>query len=151
MYRFLFFFLFFHVFSAQTTFYKVKKIADGDTFWIDNGTHKGEKIRLIGIDAPESRNFGIKIKQEYFGKEAKNYLKNLLKNKKVRLELDIQKTDRYGRTLAYVYLENGIFLNAHLVENGYALAYTIAPNVKFAPLFYQLQIKARRHKKGIWK
>ena len=151
MYRFLFLFVFFQVFHAQTVFYRVKRIADGDTFWIDNGTTKGEKIRLIGTDAPESRSFGIKIREEYFGKEAKIYLKNLLKNKTVRLEFDIQKKDRYGRTLAYVYLKNGTFLNAHLVENGYAIAYTIAPNVKFSTHFYQLQIKARKHKKGIWK
>ena len=82
MYRFLFFFLFFHVFSAQTTFYKVKKIADGDTFWIDNGTHKGEKIRLIGIDAPESRNFGIKITRIRMMSNTNIPLRSLLLNEK---------------------------------------------------------------------
>lgn len=52
---FFIFVCFFQVFHAQTVFYRVKKIADGDTFWIDNGTTKGEKIRLIGIDAPQKQ------------------------------------------------------------------------------------------------
>jgi micrococcal nuclease len=138
--------------NAENTnkYYKVKKVSDGDTFWIDNGTEKGEKIRLIGIDAPESRATGKKQKQ-YFGEEAKQYLTQLILNKEVRLEYDITKKDQYKRTLAYVYLKDGTFLNAHLIQNGYAIIMTIPPNTKNADLFYKLQQEARENKRGLWR
>lgn len=132
------------------TFYSIKKFVDGDTFWIDNGTEKGEKIRLIGIDTPESRNM-FDIKKEPYGKEASDYVKQLLKGKKVRLEYDVDKYDRYGRTLAYIYLEDGTFLNAHLIEAGFAQIYTVPPNVKYADQFLALQKEARNQEKGLWK
>jgi micrococcal nuclease len=132
------------------TYYKVKKVSDGDTFWIDNGTKEGEKIRIIGIDAPESRATGKKQKQ-YFGEESKQYLTQLILNKEVRLEYDISKKDPYKRTLAYVYLRDDTFLNAHLIQNGYAIILTIQPNTKHADLFYKLQQEARENKRGLWK
>lgn len=153
--RFLFSFLmlifFISMKSQQSPFFFVTKVVDGDTFWIINAQKKREKIRLIGIDAPESRSFGIKIKKEYFGSEAKIYLTQILQHKKVRLTYDVVRKDRFGRTLAYAYLENGLFLNAHLVQNGYAVAYTVPPNVQYSELFYQLQRKARTEKRGLWK
>ena len=130
--------------------YAVKKISDGDTFWIYNDTKKGEKIRLIGIDAPESRKTGRK-EIGYFGKEAKEYVTRLLTGKKVHLEYDVDHTDRYGRTLAYVYLEDGTFLNAELIKQGYAMALTIPPNVKYADEFVRLQREARENNRGLWK
>ncbi len=133
----------------QNKYLTITKVVDGDTFWIDNGTEKGEKIRLIGIDAPESRNVAKK-KKGYYGEEAKEYLTNLLKDKKVRLEYDVMKTDRYGRTLAYAYLENGTFINAELVKNGYAVIMTLPPNVKFADEFVKLQQEARKNNRGLW-
>ena len=75
----------------------------------------------------------------------------MLKGKSVKLEYDIDKFDRYGRTLAYVYLEDGTFVNAELVKNGYAMVMTIPPNVKFADLFVKLQQEARENNKGQWK
>jgi micrococcal nuclease len=129
--------------------FAVKKISDGDTFWIYNGTDEGEKIRLIGVDAPESRNV-FKKKQGYFGTEAKEYLTNLLKGKHVKLEYDVDHTDQYGRTLAYVYLEDGTFVNADLVKNGYAQIMTVPPNVKFADEFVKLQQEARENNRGLW-
>ncbi len=132
--------------------FAVKKISDGDTFWIYNGTDtdEGEKIRLIGVDAPESRNV-FKKQQGYYGTEAKEYLTKLLKGKHVKLEYDVNRTDQYGRTLAYVYLEDGTFVNADLVKNGYAMVMTVPPNVKFADEFVKLQQEARENKRGLWK
>ena len=134
----------------KSKLYSIKKIVDGDTFWIDNGTAKGLKVRLIGVNAPESRKTNRKD-VEYFGKEAKNYLIKFLSNKRVRLVYDIAPKDRYGRALAYVYLEDGTFLNAHLVKNGYASVMTIPPNVKYADYFVKLQREARLNKRGLWR
>lgn len=136
--------------SVFNQFYPVKKVIDGDTFWINDGSEKGKKVRLIGIDAPESRNSGRK-KIGYFGKESKQYLTNRLKGKKVKLIKDVSEVDRYRRVLAYVYLEDGTFINAELVREGYATAYTYPPDVKYANLFVQLQKEARKKKKGLWK
>lgn len=67
----------------------------------------------------------------------------------MRLELDVDQMDRYGRTLAYVYLEDGTFLNAKLVEEGYAVIMTVPPNVKYVDLFIKLQKEARENRKGL--
>lgn len=131
------------------TFLQVTKIVDGDTFWVDNGTEKGLKIRFIGIDAPESRRM-FKREIGYYGKEAKEYLTKLLTGKKVKLVSDVDPLDRYGRTLSYVYLEDGTFVNAELIKNGYAVLMTIPPNVAFADHFATLQAEARNNKKGLW-
>ncbi len=131
-------------------YYKVTRVVDGDTFWIDDGSEKGLKIRLIGVDAPEPRNNGKKLKG-YFGTELSDYMNQLIGGKKVRLEYDAGRFDQYGRTLAYVYLEDGTFVNADLVKNGYATVMTTPPNVKYADIFVDLAAKARKHKKGLWK
>ena len=149
---FLFTFLFFLQFNAQLkqgVFYKIWYVNDGDTFMVRDENLVKYKIRLIGIDAPESVNWGKK-KVQLFGYESKMYVTNLLKNKKVKLTFDVQKTDRYGRILAYAYLENGVFLNQYLVENGFAVVATFPPNVKFVEVFTKAEKSARNKKLGLW-
>lgn len=136
--------------NTDDNYYKVTKVVDGDTFWVDNHTKEGLKVRLIGIDAPESHQSKFKQIQLY-GKESKSYVIKLLLNQKVRLEYDIVTKDRYGRTLAYAYLKDGTFVNQNLIENGYARLMTIPPNVKYAPLFVELQQIARENNRGVWK
>lgn len=121
---------------------------DGDTFWIEDGSEKGLKIRLIGVNTPETQHPRKPV--EYFGIEASDYVKKKLEGKKVRLEFDVERNDYYGRTLAYVFLEDGTFLNADLVENGYANTMTIPPNVRHADLFLNLERKARENNTGLW-
>lgn len=133
----------------KSNYYLVTKVVDGDTFWANNGAEKDIKVRLIGIDAPESRKTGRK-EIGYFGKEAKGYLTALLSGKSVKLVSDVDSLDRYGRTLAYVYLQDGTFINAELVKNGYATIMTIPPNVKYSDLFLKLQTEAREKKQGLW-
>lgn len=135
--------------QGTSEYFKVKKIVDGDTFWIDDGSEKGLKIRLIGVDAPESMNSGTREKA-LFGREASDFLTTLISRKKVKLEYDVDHFDRYGRTLAYVYLEDGTFVNAALVKNGYATVMTVPPNVKYADIFLKLERKARNQKRGMW-
>lgn len=136
--------------TEKEGFLKVTKVVDGDTFWTDGGSAKGIKIRLIGVDAPESRNV-FKKKKGYYGKEAKTYLSNLFEGQSVRLEYDVDSLDQYGRTLAYVYLTDGTFVNADLVKNGYAMVMTVPPNVKYANEFVKYQKEARENNRGLWK
>lgn len=130
-------------------YYRVTKVVDGDTFWIDDGSEKGTKVRLIGLDAPETRKSGHKD-IGYYGEEAKVYLTRLLLNKEVRLEYDVDRRDRYGRTLAYAWLKDGTFVNAELIRLGYGVVLTIPPNVRFADEFAELQKEARKSARGLW-
>lgn len=93
----------------------VKRVIDGDTFVTDTG----QKVRLIGVDTPETVHPSKPV--QFFGKEASNFTKSHLEGKTVQLEYDWQKTDKYNRTLAYVYLDS-TFFNALLVQEGYAVA-----------------------------
>ena len=99
----------------------VERVVDGDTIVVrDVG-----RVRLIGVDTPETVHPGRPV--EFFGKEASAFTKRLVDGKRVRLDYDQQRTDRYGRTLAYVHLPDGTFVNAEIIRRGYGHAYTPLP------------------------
>ena len=134
--------------SAIDGEYEVISVTDGDTFEINyNGTK--EKVRLIGVDTPESVHPNSKKNNEY-GKQASNYTKNLLERKVVKLEFDVSPRDKYGRLLEYVYLENGEMLNKKQLKKGYAQVATYPPNVKYVEDFKTIQKEARENKVGFW-
>ena len=137
--------LFFYISSSAQELVKVDSVLDGDTFRLESG----EKVRLIVIDTPEIHHPRKPV--EYYGKEATEFARRMLEGKRVRLELDVQERDQYGRLLAYVYLEDSTFVNAELVKQGYAQVATYPPNVKYVELFTSLQKEAREKKKGLWK
>lgn len=124
-------------------YYRVVSIHDGDTVTLDiNG--REEKIRLIGMDAPE-------LGQRPWGQRAKKHLDEFLsKDQSVTLEYDIEKRDRYGRLLAYLWTKNKTMINLRMVADGYAVLLTIPPNVRHVDEFRQAQKKAREAKLGIW-
>ncbi len=122
-------------------------IVDGDTFVCRFQDGKEVKIKLIGVNIPETHH--PKKGEEYYGKEAEEFTKNILSGKRVKLELDVQPLDRYGRLLAYVYFEDGTFFNALLIQEGYAQAMTIPPNVRYQDVFLKLQREAREKNKGL--
>lgn len=130
-------------------YFTVVKVIDGDTFWIDDGSENGRKIRLIGVDAPETRRTSRK-QVGYFAQESKKFLGAMLLRKRIRMEYDVDRTDRYGRTLAYVYLEDGTFVNAELLKRGYAMVLTVPPNVRFVDEFVKFQALARNSGRGLW-
>ena len=135
--------------SHEAEYYTVREVVDGDTFWIDDGSEKGTKVRLIGVDAPETRRTRNK-EIGYYAQESKEYLRNLIEGKKVRLEYDVDTLDLYKRTLAYVYTEKNLFVNAELVKKGYAMVMTVPPNVKYAEKFVKLARRARKKERGLW-
>ncbi len=122
----------------------VNRVIDGDTFELAGG----ERVRLIGINSPEYEPW--KNIKQFFGKEASDYARKLLDGKKVRLELDSQTLDKYRRTLAYVYLEDGQFVNSLLVQEGYAKAKSYPPNNRYRQVFNELEKEAKKNKKGLW-
>jgi micrococcal nuclease len=135
----------------------VTRVIDGDTILIETG----EKVRLIGIDTPEmhessklyrdSQRTGRDIRTiRAMGRRAFMFTENLVNGKRVRLEFDVEKYDKYGRLLAYVFLKDGTFVNAEIVKQGYASLMTIPPNVKYADLFLRLYQNARESRLGLW-
>lgn len=126
---------------------RVQRVSDGDTFV---ATVKGrrERIRVIGVDTPES--VSPNQPDEPYGEEASDFAKHYLDGETVRLAGDAEPRDRYGRMLAYVWLEDGTFWNALLVAEGYAQQLTVPPNVTYERLFRRLVGEARREDRGLW-
>lgn len=129
--------------EADTTYYKVVRVVDGDTFVLQ---HIG-KVRLIGVNTPETKDPRRPV--QYFGKEASEFLTKLITGKSVRLEYDQQRKDKFQRTLAYAYLPDNTFINAKIIEEGYGFAFTRYPFQKME-LFRSLENKARDSQKGLW-
>ncbi len=127
---------------AQT--YRVKRVVDGDTLLLTNG----ERVRLIGVDTPETKHPEKPV--ERFGKEAYLFTKKMVEGKKVRLEYDQTRRDKYDRILAYVYLMDGTFLNAEIVKQGYGFAYTKYP-FKYLGEFRRYEREARENGRGLWR
>ena len=125
--------------------YQILEVVDGDTVKISEiGT-----LRLIGIDTPETKD-PRKVVQ-CFGKEASENAKKLLSGQKVWLEFDESKskTDKYGRTLAYIFREDGYFYNLETVKNGFAHSYREYPHPKLDE-FNLAEKQAREGKIGFW-
>jgi len=130
---------------GQSRWVQVASVFDGDTF----RTRRGEKIRLLGINTPEIGH-GKQAAQAY-GIEAKRRLTALIGGQSVRLRLDKEKRDNYGRTLAQVYLRDGRWVNDMLVSEGLAHVYTFAPNFYWATALLKSESAARNAMRGLWK
>lgn len=128
--------------EKQDTF-RVTKVIDGDTIEVNSNI----KVRYIGIDAPESVDPRRMV--DCFGKEASLENKKLVEGKEVRLEKDVSETDKFGRLLRYVYV-NDTFVNDYLVRQGYALASTFPPDIKYQEQFSQAEREARENNRGLW-
>lgn len=129
--------------------YEVIRVVDGDTFDIDIDG-EGTRVRLIGINTPESVHPDESRNTEE-GKAAADWLRELLDGEKVYLEYDAAQTDKYGRTLAYVYLsDRKTMVNKLLLKNGLAQVMTVQPNSKYSDEFYKLQTRARKDEVGFW-
>ncbi len=127
--------------------YLVTRVVDGDTIELDYAGVK-EKVRMIGIDTPESVH-PDQAKNTDYGKISSEFTKENLEGQYISLEFDVEERDKYGRLLAYVYLDDEMF-NATLLQQGHAMVYTFPPNVAYADYFLELQTKAREDKLGLW-
>lgn len=128
----------------------ITKVVDGDTCYTD----KGEKIRIIGLNAPERG-------KEELAEEACERAEDLLLYKVVYLEEDVEKKDQYDRDLRYIWIEkpNGFTyqeikeknFSAILISEGLAKPYTFKPNTKYSDVFLKLGKEAKKNKTGMWK
>ena len=126
---------------------RVVSIVDGDTIMVRIGD-RTEIVRYLGMNTPELRH--PTLEEEPGGREAAEANRRLVEGRTVRLELDVQERDRYGRLLAYVSFGD-MMINAELVAQGYARVMTIPPNVRHQKLFLKLQREARLLQLGLWR
>jgi micrococcal nuclease len=141
---------------AAFTEVTVTRVVDGDTIHVLMPDGTTEKVRFIGVNTPEST-----TRHEPYGEEASAYAKRRLpKGLTVWLEVDVALRDKYGRMLAYVWLERPSSLspeeirakmfNAELLIEGYAQLMTIPPDVRYVDVFTPLQAEARDAGRGLW-
>ena len=124
---------------------KITGVSSGNTLnviGIDSQTNLNSQVRLIGVDAPARR-------QRPWGEQSSRRLWELVGNKLVKLEFDVAQTDKFGRTLAYVW-QDDILLNEQLVKEGHALFVPRSPNHKHDLRLERAQQFARLMGKGIW-
>lgn len=116
----------------------VAKVIDGDTVELANG----KRVRLIGIDSPEQG--------QYYYNEAKDRLKELVEGKNVILEYDVSNTDKNGRLLRYIFVDD-FFVDLELVKEGYANVYIVSPDIKYSSQLLEAENFAKESGLGIWK
>jgi endonuclease YncB( thermonuclease family) len=136
------------------------KVFDGDTIEVSliqdsrqklltpNSELRTYTVRLIGVDTPELSH-PLKPVQ-YFAQEASSFTTKIVLGKKVKLEFDLEREDKYGRLLAYVFLPDGRMLNAEIIKQGYGFAYTRFP-FRYLEEFRQYERDARSKGLGLWK
>jgi micrococcal nuclease len=127
--------------------YKCIRVVDGDTIIIRQGTNEPVRVRLIGVDTPESVRPESPV--EYFGKEAAAFTRRMARGKEVRLEFDQERYDKYDRLLAYVFLPDGKMLNQEIIRQGYGHVFQKFP-FKYRRNFRKLEREARENKRGLW-
>src|SRR5262245_20710130 len=125
----------------------LSRIVEGDTIY-DQLADRVEKVRYIGVDSPEIHH---PVKgEEPGGRAAATVNRGLVEGRRVRLELDVQTRDRWGRLQAYVWVGDTM-INAELIRLGYAHVMTVPPNVRYQELFVKLQREAREGGRGLWR
>ena len=125
---------------------RVTRVVDGDTIRVEIGGQE-YRVRYIGIDTPEI--IDAQRPGQCFADEASERNRQLVEGKTVGLGQDVSETDGFDRLLRYVWVE-GLMVNAALVEEGFALASTHPPDVRYADLFASLQAQAQENGRGLW-
>jgi micrococcal nuclease len=139
----------------------VDRVVDGDTIVVRLGEDRVESVRFIGVDTPEvhpseklvrdlARSGQDRETMRTLGAQASVFTKRHLAGQRIELEVDVRARDRSGRLLAYVWRPDGTLFNLVLLRDGFAEVYTVAPNVRYAPVFLACQRAARAAQRGLW-
>lgn len=124
----------------------VREVIDGDTLLLDDGT----EVRLVGIQAPKLPLGRPDFEPWPLADEAKQALEELALGRRVRLAYGGQERDRYGRALAHLYREDGLWLQGAMLSRGLARVYTFRDNIALAPELLAEERAARAAGRGIW-
>lgn len=126
-------------------FYTVKTVYDGDTVMLEDG----RKVRLLGINAPEVQHRDKMA--DAGGEEARLWLVNKLQHAKVHMEIDVDKADKYGRTLAHLFTGQKEHINLSLVKAGLASVSIYPPNLLYVKELLAAEKQAEKARLGIWR
>jgi micrococcal nuclease len=132
---------------AATALYTVVAVTDGDTIEVVGPDGERDRVRLLGVDTPETHHPTEPV--ECFGTEATAYTTSRLAGQSIRLESDVETRDRYGRRLAYVIIDGERF-NDELLRLGYAELLVIDPNHAHARSMLRAELEAKRARLGLW-
>lgn len=136
------------VLNPDQNLVQVVKVIDGDTIEINSGV----KVRFIGVNTPETVDPRRPV--QCYGQAAKDFTKSLIEGKTIRMEKDTSETDKYGRLLRYLYVQNAdgteTFVNLKLVQEGYAESSSFPPDIKHQLEFQEAQNQAILDNKGLW-
>jgi len=126
---------------------RVTKVVDGDTLDISPAVDGMDRVRLIGVDTPETNEPGCEVQP--YGPDASRFTTSELLGEEVGLEFDEDRDDRDDRLLAYVHKDSELF-NETLLEEGYAQVYIVSPNDEYEERFEEAQEEAQTARLGIW-
>ena len=126
---------------------KVTRVVDGDTIVVQFADGKTDKVRILGVDTPETHKPGTPV--QCFGPDAEKFTRERLSGRSVRLELDKESRDKYKRLLAYVYVEGQRFED-ELLRRGFAKVLIIAPNGRHAKPMIAAEAAAKSMRAGLW-
>ena len=130
--------------GAAQRYHAVERVVDGDTVIVAGIG----RVRLLGVDTPESVH--PTVAPEFHGREAALWLRRTLSGRRVRLSYDGARTGRYGRTLAYLHLPDGTFVNEELIRLGHGRVYRERP-FRYRQRFDRLEVQARQARRGMWR
>lgn len=133
--------------AAATFDATVVHTIDGDTVDVSLSSTRVERVRLLGVDTPETKDPRKSV--QCFGPEASAYTHARLAGRRVRLETDAEVRDKYGRLLAYVYVDGARF-DDELLRLGYGRLLVIKPNGKYARAMFGEELSARAAGRGLW-
>jgi micrococcal nuclease len=127
----------------------VTRVSDGDTIRVKFDDGQTRRVRLIGVDTPERAD--RRESGRYWAEMATRFVVHQLLDKRIRLSYDEEKEDRFGRTLAYIWTEDGELFNERLVRRGFSLAFLTYPFRRdYQDLFRKAQDQAKREGLGLW-
>ena len=122
-----------------------KWVVDGDTIVLKDGRH----VRYIGINAPEKGRVGKSSAP--FSQKARKRNEHMVRGQTLRLQSDQEQKDRFGRLLAYIFLQDGTMVNSELLREGLAYFLPTPPNMRYAKELLAAQRQAMQHQRGIWR
>ena len=134
------------VHAAEPRSGTLRKVLDGDTVELISG----ERVRLLGIDAPESNTRNRKIPPQPFHGKARDALAALVARKRVLLIESVALTDRWGRTLAYLQLPDGTDVQLEMLRSGHAMMTAYPPDLGHLETYREAEAEARRKGVGMW-
>lgn len=135
--------------AQEAEWASVLRVLDGQTIEVQwRGTR--ETVRYIGVAAPELREPVEDREEDHWARRAQYWNLRLVEGRRVRLEQDALLRDRQGRLLAYVFTQEGTFVNAWLIEFGFAEADARPPNLRYQADLGRLEREAREKARGLW-